>query len=133
VNCWYVTGFTLENLEMDCSKAKEAYGLDCRDARGTVRKSSLKSDITKQSSLGGATYLYGVADVLLEDCALEGHFGVHAIGKAKATARRCKIIAPGGCFCTTDPDPVQSTIIAEQCTWSGKKTALQSGSTFEER
>lgn len=134
VNCWYVSGFVLEGLTMDCSKSKEAYGLNCRDARGTVRKSSLKSDTKKQSSLGGATYFYGGegTEIELEDCQLEGWFGVHAIGKSKATARRCNITAPGGCFCTTDPDPVQSTIIAEQCTWSGKKTALQAGSTFSE-
>lgn len=134
VNCWYVAGFTLEDLNMDCSKATEAYGLNCRDARGTVRKSSLKSDILKQSSLGGATYVQGgpKTEIELEDCTLEGWFGVHAIGAAKAIARRCTIAAPGGCFCTTDPEPVQSTIIAQGCTWSGKKTALQSGSTFEE-
>ena len=132
VNCWYVTGFVLENLEMDCSKATSSYGLNCRDARGTVRKSSLKSDILKQSSLGGATYFYGVADVELEECTLEGWFGVHAIGAAKAIARRCKINAPGGCFCTTDPDPVQSTIIAEQCTWSGKKSDMKEGSSLVE-
>ena len=133
VNCWYVTGFALEDLEMDCSKATSSYCLNCRDARGTVRKSVLKSDVAKQDSRGGATYLYGVSDILLEDCQLEGWFGVHVIGEAKATVRRCKITAPGGCFCTTDPDPVQSTIIAEACTCSGKKTALQAGSTFEEK
>jgi hypothetical protein len=133
VNCWYVTGFVLEGLEMDCSKATGAYGLNCRDARGTVRKSILKSDVAKQDYRGGATYFYGVADVVLEDCALEGWFGVHAIGEAKATVKRCTITAPGGCFCTTDPDPVQSTIIAEGCTCTGKKTALQAGSTFEEK
>ena len=132
VNCWYVTGFTIEDLEMDCSKATEAYGLNCRDARGTVRKSILKSDVAKQDSRGGATYFYGVADVELEECTLEGWFGVHAIGAAKAIARRCKINAPGGCFCTTDPDPVQSTIIAEQCTWSGKKSDMKEGSSLVE-
>jgi hypothetical protein len=132
VNCWMVSGFTIEDLDMDCSKATEAYGLNCRDARGTVRKSALKSDIMKQSSLGGATYLYGVADILLEDCTLEGWFGVHAIGEARATVKRCKITAPGGCFCTTDPDPVSSTIIAEGCTWSGKKSDIQEGSRLVE-
>lgn len=132
VNCWYVTGFVLEGLEMDCSKAKEAYGLNCRDARGMVRKSSLKSDVAKHDSRGGATYLYGVAEIELEDCQLEGWFGVHAIGAAKAIARRCTITAPGGCFCTTDPDPVQSTIIAEGCTWAGKKSDIQEGSSLVE-
>jgi len=133
VNCWFVTDFVLENLEMDCSKATSSYGLNCRDARGTVKKSSLKSDVAKHDSRGGATYFYGIADIELEDCTLEGWFGVHAIGAAKAIARRCTIAAPGGCFCTTDPEAVQSTIIAENCTWSGKKTALQAGSAFEEK
>jgi len=133
VNCWYVTGFTIEDLEMDCSKATAAYGLNCRDARGTVRKSALKSDIMKQSSLGGATYIQGgpKTEIELEDCTLEGYFGVHAVGAAKAIARRCTIVAPGGCFCTTDPDPVQSTIIAEGCTWAGKKSDIQEGSSLD--
>jgi hypothetical protein len=100
-----------------------------------VRKSALKSDIMKQSSLGGATYIQGGprTEIELEDCTLEGYFGVHAVGAAKAIARRCTIVAPGGCFCTTDPDPVQSTIIAEGCTCAGKRVNQQDGSTITER
>ena len=56
----------------------------------------------------------------------------HAIGAAKAIARRCTITAPGGCFCTTDPDPVSSTIVTRGCTWSGKKSDIQEGSSLVE-
>jgi len=128
-----VNDFAVDNLNMDCTKAAKSYGLNIASAIGKVTNSVLKSDKNKASSLGGATYAQGETNVLLEDCEIEGFFGVHAIGCARVEALRCTITAPGGCFCTTDPDPVQSTIIAEGCTWSGKQKALQSGSTFEEK
>ena len=132
ITCWQVNDFALEHIEMDCSKAARSYGFVVRDGNGSIKNSILKSDTAKASSYGGPTYFYENALVILEDCSLVGWFGVHAIGKSKATARRCTITAPGGCFCTTDPDPVQSTIIAEGCTWSGKKSDIQEGSSLVE-
>ena len=113
--------------------SRDILAVSVRSAIGRIEKSSLKSDPKKGDSRGGATYFWGMAEVELEECSLEGYLGVHAIGCARAVAKKCTIAAPGGCFCTTDPEPVQSTIIAEQCTWSGKKTALHAGSTFKER
>ena len=133
ITCWQVNDFSLSQIEMDCSKAASSYGFVVRDGNGTIKNSVLKSDPTKASSYGGATYFYEQARVLLEACQIEGYFGVHAVGKSYAEAKDCNITAPGGCFCTTDPNPVQSTIIAQGCTCSGLKKALQSGSTFEER
>ena len=132
ITCWQVNDFTLDGIQMDCSQAATSYGLAVRDGNGIIKNSILKSDKGKASSYGGATYIYEAAKFRLEDCVLEGYFGVHAIGKSQAEAIRCKITAPGGCFCTTDPEPVQSTIIAEGCTWSGKKSDIQEGSRLVE-
>ena len=127
-----VNDFTIDSLVMDCTKATKSYGLAVISARGKIANSNLKSDKNKGNSLGGATYFTGESDATIEDSTIEGFFGVHAIGCARAVAKRCNITAPGGCFCTTDPEPVASTIIAEGCTCTGKKTALQAGSTFSE-
>ncbi|MDD3984035.1 MAG: right-handed parallel beta-helix repeat-containing protein [Candidatus Omnitrophica bacterium] len=133
ITCWQVNDFALSQIEMDCSKATSSYGFVVRDGNGSIKNSILKSDPTKASSYGGATYITEKARVLLEDCQIEGNMGIHAVGKSYAEAKDCNITAPGGCFCTTDPNPVQSTIIAQGCSCSGQKTALQSGSKFEER
>ena len=90
------------------------------------------SDPNKASSFGGATYFYENARVTLDACQLYGYFGIHAIGKAYAEAKGCIISAPGGCYCTTDPNPVSSTIVARGCTWSGKKSDLKEGSSLVE-
>lgn len=135
ITCWQVNGFTLDRVEMNCVGATKSRGLVVRDGSGIVKNTILKTDQTKDDTRSGpgATYIYEGANVRLEDCDLEGYLGVHAIGRSHVEAIRCKITAPGGCFCTTDPNPVQSKIIATGCTCSGKKTALQAGSTFEER
>jgi len=130
--CWQVNDFTLDGVNMDCSKAKGAYGLVVRDGSGTVKSSSLKNDKKKRDSTGGATYIYEAAQVRLEDCQLSGWFGIHAIGSSQVEALRCHLEAPGGCYCTTDASPVSSIIRAEKCTWSGKKSDLGEGSELEE-
>jgi len=133
VICWQVNDFAMSEIKMDCSKAAGAYGLVVRDGAGQAKASCLKNSKTRKDSTGGATYLYGAAQVRLEDCELGGWFGLHAIGQAQVEAMGCKIVAPGGCYCTTDIDPVQSKIIAEKCTWAGKKEAMQEGATLIER
>jgi hypothetical protein len=133
VTVWQVNDFTLSDIEMDCTNTIGAYGLMIRDGTGTVKHSVLVSSKTREDSTGGATYIIEGSKVVFEDCILEGWFGIHAIGRSYVEARDCKITAPGGCFCTTDLVPVQSTIIAEGCTWSGAKTAMQEGATFQER
>ncbi|MFA5457274.1 MAG: hypothetical protein WC261_06555 [Synergistaceae bacterium] len=133
VTVWQVNDFTLSDIEMDCTDTTGSYGLMIRDGTGTVKYSVLVSSKTREDSTGGATYIIEGSKVLFEDCLLEGWFGFHAIGRSCVEARNCKITAPGGCFCTTDPAPVQSTIIAEGCTWAGTKTAMQTGATFQER
>jgi hypothetical protein len=133
ITCWQVNDFALSNIEMDCSKAASSYGFVVRDGAGSIKNSILMSDPNKASSFGGATYFYESARVLLEACQIEGHFGIHAVGKSYAEAKNCQIVAPGGCYCTTDIDPVQSKIIAEKCTWAGKKEAMQEGATLIER
>jgi len=135
ITCWQVNDFTLSEINMDCTGSPTSRGLVVRDGNGVVKNSNLKTDKTKIDARSGpgATYFYEAARVLLEKCTLEGYLGVHAVGPSYVEAKNCQIIAPGGCYCTTDPQPVSSTIIAEGCTCSGKKTALQSGSTFEER
>jgi len=130
--CWQVNDFALSNIEMDCSKAASSYGFVVRDGNGTIKNSILKSDPTKASSYGGATYFYEQARVLLEACQIEGHFGIHAVGKSYAEANNCQIVAPGGCYCTTDPEPVSSIIRATGCAWSGKKSDIQEGSSLVE-
>lgn len=127
-----VNDFTVNNLIMDCTEAKRSYGLAVISAYGKIINSNLKSDKNKHNSLGGATYFTGESDVSIEDCKIEGFFGVHAIMQAHVIATRCNIIAPGGCFCTTDPDPVSSTIIVRNCTYSGTKAAMQEGATLIE-
>ena len=133
VTVWQVNDFTLSDIEMDCTNTIGAYGLMIRDGTGLVEDSVLVSSQTREDSTGGATYIIEGSKVLFEDCLLEGWFGIHAIGRSYVEARNCKIRAPGGCFCTTDLAPVQSTIIAEGCTWAGTKTAMQAGATFLER
>lgn len=130
--CWQVNEFLLSEIQMDCSKSKGAYGLVVRDGSGVVKNSSLKNDRKKKDSTGGATYIYEAARVSLEDCQLSGWFGIHAIGSAQVEALRCRLEAPGGCYCTTDNAPVSSTIKATGCTWSGKKSDLGEGSRLEE-
>ena len=133
VTVWQVNDFTLSNIEMDCTDTTGSYGLMIRDGTGTVKYSVLVSSKTREDSTGGATYILEGSDVLFDKCILGGWFGIHAIGRSYVEARNCKITAPGGCFCTTDLAPVQSTIIAEGCTWAGTKTAMQTGATFQER
>jgi len=133
VTVWQVNDFTLSDIEMDCTDTTGSYGLMIRDGTGTVKYSVLVSSKTREDSTGGATYIIEGSRVRFEDCILEGWFGIHAIGRSYVEARNCKITAPGGCFCTTDLAPVQSTIIAEGCTWAGTKTAMQEGATFQER
>lgn len=125
-----VNDFTIDNLDMDCTNASKSYGLAVISARGKITRSILKSDKNKVNSYGGATYFTGESDASIEDSKIEGLFGIHAIMQARVTAIRCNIIAPGGCFCTTDPDPVQSTIVVKNCTCSGLKTAMQKGATI---
>ena len=132
VMVWQVNDFKISSLEMDCSKAKGAYGLVDRDGSGTVKSSSLKNDKKKHDSTRGATYIYEAAQVRLEDCQLSGWFGIHAIGSSRVEALRCRLEAPGGCYCTTDASPVNSIIRAENCAWSGKKSDLGEGSELEE-
>jgi len=133
VTVWQVNDFTLSEIDMDCTDTIGSYGLMIRDGTGTVKYSVLVSSKTREDSTGGATYIIEGSKVLFEDCLLEGWFGIHAIGRSYVEARNCKITAPGGCFCTTDLAPVQSTIISEGCTWAGTKTAMQTGATFLER
>ncbi len=127
-----VNDFVIDNLTMDCTNASGSYGLAVISARGKIIRSNLKSDKNKHNSLGGATYVTAESDVSIEDCRIEGFFGVHAIMQARVTAIDCNIIAPGGCFCTTDPDPVYSTIIAKNCTCVGLRAAMQKGATLIE-
>lgn len=132
VTVWQVNDFTISSLQMDCSKAKGAYGLVVRDGYGQVKGSSLKNDPKKRDSTGGATYIYEAAGVRLEDCQLSGWFGLHAIGSSRVEAIGCRLEAPGGCYCTTDASPVSSIIRAEKCSWSGKKSDLGEGSELVE-
>lgn len=127
-----VNDFVLNNIDMNCSRANNAYGLAIRDATGRVVRSRLINDKNKSNSLGGATYIYGGSQVMFNDCDFEGHFGLHAINWSVVVAENCRLSAPGACYCTTDPDPVSSKIVAKNCAWSGNKIALQSGSSFEE-
>jgi hypothetical protein len=135
ITLWQVNNFTLDHVEMNCVGATKSRGLVVRDGYGTVKGCTLKTDQTKNDARSGpgATYIYEAAKVRLEKCNLAGYLGVHVIGSSQVEVNNCQITAPGGCFCTTDPNPVSSSIIAEGCTCAGKKTALQSGSTFEER
>ena len=132
VMVWQVNDFKISSLEMDCTKAKGAYGLVVRDGSGVVKGSILKNDKKKHDSTGGATYIYEAARVVLDDCRLSGWFGIHAIGSSQVEAIGCHLEAPGGCYCTTDASPVSSIIRAEKCTWSGKKSDLGEGTKLEE-
>ncbi len=130
VTVWQVNDFTLSDIEMDCTDTTGSYGLMIRDGTGRVEDSVLVSSQTREDSTGGATYIIEGSKVLFEDCLLEGWFGIHAIGRSYVEARDCKITAPGGCFCTTDLAPVQSTIVARDNTCTGKELATQEGATF---
>ncbi|MDD4483959.1 MAG: hypothetical protein PHD55_06300 [Methanoregula sp.] len=135
ITCWQVNDFALSEINMDCTGSPTSRGLVVRDGNGVVKNSILKTDQTKDDSRSGpgATYIYEAARLKVYNCKLEGHLGVHAIGESYVEVNNCQINAPGGCFCTKDPNPVSSTIIAQGCSCSGQKTALQFGSTFEER
>ena len=134
ITCWQVNDFTLSEINMDCTGSPTSRGLVVRDGNGVVKNSVLKTDTTKIDARSGpgSTYFYENARVLLENCDLSGYFGVHAIGKSYAEVKGCRISAPGGCYCTTDPNPVQSTIVARGCTWAGKKSDIQEGSSLVE-
>ncbi|MFA7011260.1 MAG: hypothetical protein WC240_08615 [Bacilli bacterium] len=130
VTVWQVNDFTISDLMMNCTNTTGSYGLMIRDGTGTVKYSVLVSSKTREDSTGGATYIIEGSKVLFEDCLLEGWFGIHAIGRSYVEARDCKITAPGGCYCTTDLAPVQSTIVARDNTCTGKELATQEGATF---
>jgi len=130
VTVWQVNDFILSDIEMDCTDTIGAYGLMIRDGTGTVKHSFLTSSQTREDSTGGATYITEGSKVLFEDCLLEGWFGIHAIGRSYVEARNCTITAPGGCFCTTDLAPVQSTIIDYGNTCIGLERAMQEGAAF---
>ena len=134
ITCWQVNDFTLSQIEMNCTGSPTSRGLVVRDGNGVVKNSILKTDKTKIDARSGpgATYISKAARVLVEECALEGYFGVHAVGRSRVEAKNCQITAPGGCFCTTDPEPVSSIIRATGCTWSGKKSDIQEGSSLVE-
>lgn len=134
ITCWQVNDFTLSQIEMDCTGSPTSRGLVVRDGNGVVKNSILKTDKTKIDARSGpgATYISKAARVLVEECTLEGYFGVHAVGRSRVEAKNCQITAPGGCFCTTDPEPVSSIIRATGCTWSGKKSDIQGGSSLVE-
>lgn len=134
ITCWQVNDFTLSEINMDCTGSPTSRGLVVRDGNGVVKNSVLKTDITKIDARSGpgGTYFYESARVLLENCDLSGYFGVHAVGKSYVEVKNCTISAPGGCYCTTDPEPVSSTIVARGCTWSGKKSDLKEGSSLVE-
>jgi len=130
VTVWQANDFTISDLFMNCTNTTGSYGLMIRDGTGTVKYSGLVSSQTREDSTGGATYIIEGSKVLFEDCLLEGWFGIHAIGRSYVEARDCKITAPGGCYCTTDLAPVQSTIVARDNTCTGKELATQEGATF---
>jgi len=132
VTVWQVNDFTLSDINMDCTQTTGSYGLMIRDGTGLVENSVLVSSKTREDSTGGATYIIEGSQVRFESCTLEGWLGIHAIGRSYVEARNCSLTAPGGCFAMTDLAPVQSTIIAEDCSWSGTKTAMQEGATLLE-
>ncbi len=133
VTVWQVNDFTLNNVNMDCSNSSiKSYGFVVRDGKGKIISSILKNNKNRADSTGGATYIYENANVILDNCKLDGYYGIHAIGKSYVEANTCTIVASAGCFCTTDPSPVQSTIVAKNCSCSGLKLAMQNGSTFIE-
>lgn len=103
VTVWQVNDFKLSEIDMDCTNTIGSYGLMIRDGTGTVENSVLVSSKDRADSTGGATYIIEGSDVKIIDSRLEGYFGVHAIGRAKVEVTNCRIDAPGGCFCTTDP------------------------------
>jgi hypothetical protein len=133
VMVWQVNDFKISSLEMDCSKAKGAYGLVVRDGSGQVVDSKLKSDKKKASAYGSATFIYRGAVVTFDACDISGYWGIRAIEKAKVRATNCDISASGACFAMVDQNaPMGASIIAEGCKTSGKKVELQEGATFEE-
>lgn len=130
---WQVNDFSLESINMDCSKAKGAYGLVVRDGSGQVILSKLKSDKKKASAYGSATYIYRGAVVSLVGCDISGFYGIRAIERSKVLATNCDISASGACFAMVDQNsPMEASIIAEGCKTTGKKVELQDGASFEE-
>lgn len=130
---WQVNDFSLESINMDCSKAKGAYGLVVRDGSGQVILSKLKSDKKKRGAFGSATYIYRGASVTFDTCDVSGYWGIRAIEKAKVRATNCDISASGACFAMVDQNaPMGASIIAEGCRTSGKKLETMEGATFEE-
>lgn len=127
-----VNDFTLSGIDMNCSRATNAYGLVLRDATGHVIKSKFVNDKNKANSTGGATYICGGSKVIFNYCDFDGYFGLHVINSAVVGAGNCRLSAPGACYCTTDPDPVSSKIVVKNCTWSGNKSAIQAGSSLVE-
>lgn len=134
ITCWQVNDFTLSEINMDCTGSPTSRGLVVRDGNGVVKNSILKTDKIKIDARSGPgpTYFSEAARVLVEECTLEGYFGVHAVGQSRVEAKNCQITAPGGCFCTADPVPVSSIIRATGCAWSGKKSDIQEGSSLVE-
>ncbi|HPL21459.1 MAG TPA: hypothetical protein PLY74_10810 [Methanothrix soehngenii] len=132
ITVWQVRKFMISDVMMDCSTKDEAYGLVVRDSIGHVRNSVLVNDVKKTTSLGGATYIYGRSELELSGCHLEGYYGLHALGKASAVAQGCRLVAPGGCFYLADPEPVQCSVMAANCTWTGKRAVVQVGAAFSE-
>jgi hypothetical protein len=133
VMVWQVNDFKISSLEMDCSKAKGAYGLVVRDGSGQVVDSKLKSDKKKASAYGSATFIYRGAVVTFDACDISGYWGIRAIEKAKVRATNCDISASGACFAMVDQNaPMGASIIAEGCRTSGKKLETMEGATFEE-
>lgn len=133
VVAWQVNDFVLENIEMDCSAAKKAYGLVVRDGSGQVILSKLKSDKKKRGAFGSATYIYRGASVTFDTCDVSGYWGIRAIEKAKVRANACTISASGACFAMVDQNsPMEASITTEGCKCTGKKIELQDGASFEE-
>lgn len=133
VTVWQVNNFLIDDIEMDCTNTIGSYGLMIRDGTGNVENSVFKSNPSREDSTGGATYVYEGSHVLFDNCELSGYYGIHAFGRAYVESKNCRITAPGGCYCTLDFDPVQSTIVAENCEWSGEKLAMKDGATFIEK
>ena len=117
---------------MDSSRYTTSYGMNMRNAVGKVIDCALKNNVNMRDSRGGATYITGKSIVEFKKDVMNGFFGVHAIGNARVIADDCDINAVGGCFCTTDIDPVNSLIVNKGCRCSGKKLELSDASTYKE-
>jgi hypothetical protein len=132
VNVWFINDFDIQNLNMDCSSMPNAYGFSVKSSKGTISNSTLGNSQSRHDSRGGATYIWGEAVLIIKKSTLSGYFGVHGIGRSYTIVQNCTISANGACYCTTDPDPVSSIIVAEGCTWSGVKLLMKAGATFKE-